>query len=78
MPGEDGHALIRKVRALGPADGGQTPAIALTAYGRPEDRAISISAGYDRHVVKPVDPSELGVVINTLTSQSLHTRAREG
>ena len=78
MPGEDGHALIRKVRALGPADGGQTPAIALTAYGRPEDRASSISAGYDRHIVKPVDPSELGVVINTLASQSLHTRAREG
>src|SRR6266849_3588399 len=74
MPGEDGYALIRKVRALGPSDGGQTPAIALTAYGRPEDRASSSSAGYNRHVVKPVDPAELGVVVNTLVAQSLNTR----
>jgi PAS domain S-box-containing protein len=66
MPGEDGYELIRKVRALGPTDGGETPAIALTAYGRPEDRVRSVSAGYNRHVVKPVDPTELSVLIHSL------------
>lgn len=71
MPGEDGYALIRKVRALGPSDGGQTPAIALTAYGRPEDRISSLSAGYNLHIVKPVDPAELGVVVSTLVARSL-------
>jgi CheY-like chemotaxis protein/anti-sigma regulatory factor (Ser/Thr protein kinase) len=78
MPGEDGYALIRKVRALGASDGGQTPAIALTAYGRPEDRVRSLSAGYNSHMVKPVDPAELGVVVNTLVAQSLNTRPTEG
>jgi CheY-like chemotaxis protein len=66
MPGEDGYELIRKVRALGPTDGGETPAIALTAYGRPYDRVRSVSAGYNRHVVKPVDPTELSVLIHSL------------
>jgi len=50
---------------------GQTPAIALTAYGRPEDRVRSLSAGYNRHVVKPVDPAKLGVVVSTLAARSL-------
>src|SRR5439155_14188428 len=61
MPGEDGYALIRKVRGLAGSDGGQIPAVALTAYGRPEDRVRSLSAGYSMHVAKPVDPVELGV-----------------
>ncbi len=43
MPGEDGYSLIRKVRALDGSDGGQIPAVALTAYGRPEDRVRSLS-----------------------------------
>ena len=70
MPGEDGYSLIRKVRALGVSEGGETPAIALTAYGRPEDRVRSLSAGYNRHVVKPVDPAELSVVVHTLAHAS--------
>jgi len=45
MPGEDGYSRIRRVRALDPAEGGRTPAVALTAYGRPEDRVRSLSAG---------------------------------
>src|SRR4030095_14826019 len=61
MPGEDGYSLIRKVRELGGSDGGQTPAVALTAYGRPEDRVRSLSAGFRMHVAKPVDPGELRV-----------------
>ena len=63
MPDEDGYALIRKVRALSPAEGGTTPAVALTAYGRPQDRLLALNAGYNMHVPKPVDPGELTVIL---------------
>jgi CheY-like chemotaxis protein len=59
MPGEDGYALIRKVRALGRDRGGHIPAIALTAYARAEDRVKAVSAGFMMHVAKPVEPVEL-------------------
>jgi signal transduction histidine kinase len=71
MPGEDGYSLIRKVRALDPAEGGRTPAVALTAYGRPEDRVRSLSAGFSMHVPKPVDPVELGVIVASLAGRSI-------
>jgi PAS domain S-box-containing protein len=70
MPGEDGYSLIRKVRELGGSDGGQIPAVALTAYGRPEDRVRSLSAGFSMHVAKPVDPVELGVIVANLAGRS--------
>ncbi len=66
MPGEDGHALIRRVRALDRAHGGDTPAVALTAYGRTQDRVRSLTAGYTMHVPKPVDPGELTTIIASL------------
>jgi signal transduction histidine kinase len=66
MPGEDGYTFIRKVRELDPAHGGKTPAIALTAYGRTEDRVRTLSAGYSMHVPKPVDPVELATIIASL------------
>ncbi|HZP42623.1 MAG TPA: response regulator [Candidatus Binatia bacterium] len=56
LPGEDGYALIRRVRALPPAAGGSVPAIALTAYARLEDRARALAAGYDAHIPKPIEP----------------------
>jgi CheY-like chemotaxis protein len=59
MPGEDGHTFMRRVRALGAAAGGDIPAVALTAYARPEDRAQALSAGFQLHIAKPVDPGEL-------------------
>jgi signal transduction histidine kinase/PAS domain-containing protein len=59
MPGEDGHTLIRRVRALGPEAGGDVPALALTAYVRPEDRAQAIRAGFQSHASKPLDPALL-------------------
>jgi CheY-like chemotaxis protein/anti-sigma regulatory factor (Ser/Thr protein kinase) len=59
MPGQDGYSLIRKVRSLGPEQGGKTPAVALTAFGRPEDRIRSLRAGFNLHLTKPVDPAEL-------------------
>ena len=70
MPGEDGYSLIRKVRALPPADGGDTPAIALTAYGRSQDRTRSLTAGFNMHVPKPVDPGELTTIVATVASHA--------
>jgi PAS domain S-box-containing protein len=69
MPTEDGYSLIRNVRALDPKKGGDTPAIALTAYARAEDRVNAIMAGFQHHVSKPVEPAELIAMIASLTSR---------
>jgi CheY-like chemotaxis protein len=70
MPGEDGYTLIRKVRALTPERGGKTRAVALTAFGRPEDRIRSLMAGFDIHVSKPVDPGELTAIVASLAGRA--------
>jgi len=59
MPGEDGYALIRKVRSLPPEKGGRVAALALTAYARTVDRVRALEAGFQMHVSKPVEPAEL-------------------
>jgi len=59
MPVQDGYDLIHKLRARGPGRGGDVPAAALTAYARAEDRLRALEAGYQTHLTKPVDPSEL-------------------
>jgi CheY-like chemotaxis protein len=66
MPDEDGYTVMRKVRALPPDKGGAIPAIALTAYGRAEDRVRALAAGFHMHVTKPIEPDELAVVILSL------------
>jgi CheY-like chemotaxis protein len=66
MPGEDGYEFIRKVRALPPEAGGRTPAAALTAFARAEDRTRALRAGYQTHVAKPVEPTELTAVVASL------------
>jgi PAS domain S-box-containing protein len=66
MPGEDGYEFIRRVRALRPEDGGRTPAAALTAFARSEDRTRALRAGYQTHVAKPVEPTELTAVVASL------------
>ena len=63
MPEEDGYTLIRKVRTLPAAQGGQIPAIAVTAYAGDKDRHEAISAGFQRHLSKPVIPDALVNVI---------------
>jgi CheY-like chemotaxis protein len=68
MPGEDGYAFIRKVRSLD-AEGGKVPAVALTAYGKAEDRHRATSAGFNMHVAKPVDPNELVTIVATLAGR---------
>jgi signal transduction histidine kinase/CheY-like chemotaxis protein len=69
MPEESGLSLIRKVRALAPERGGKVPAVALTAYGRAEDRIRTLSAGFSMHVPKPVDPAELTVIVASLAGR---------
>ena len=66
MPGEDGYALLRRVRALPAESGGRAPAIALTAYARAEDRMQALRAGYQMHVPKPVEMAELVAIAASL------------
>lgn len=69
MPGEDGYSLIKKIRALPAELGGHTPAAALTAYARVEDRMRVLRAGFQIHVPKPVDPAELVTVVASLAGR---------
>ena len=59
MPGEDGHVLLRKLRSLSAEQGGQVPAVALTAYATPADTARALAAGFNRHVRKPIASAEI-------------------
>jgi signal transduction histidine kinase len=70
MPGEDGYAFIRKVRARRTEQGGGVPAVALTAHGRSEDRARALSAGFQLHVEKPIEPGRL---VGSVASAAAHT-----
>ena len=74
MGGEDGYSLIAKVRALPPEEGGNTPAAALTAYARVEDRTRALRAGFQMHVPKPVEPMELVTVVANLAKRSAAKR----
>ncbi len=57
LPDDDGYGLLRRLRNL--PEGGRIPAIALTAYARPEDRARALAAGFRAHLPKPLDPASL-------------------
>ena len=59
MPGEDGYSLIRRVRALGAEQGGNVPAIALTALAGENDRQRVLAAGFQGYLSKPVDLDHL-------------------
>ncbi|MBA2961405.1 MULTISPECIES: PAS domain-containing protein [Ramlibacter] len=59
MPGMDGYELIRRLRRTPPAGGVRVPAIALTAFARPEDRQRALDSGFDAYLSKPVEPHEL-------------------
>ncbi|MFW6359094.1 MAG: ATP-binding protein, partial [Chroococcales cyanobacterium] len=69
MPIEDGYSLIAQVRALEASKGGSIPAVALTAYARAEDRLQALSAGYQLHIPKPVDPDQLTQLVANLASK---------
>lgn len=59
MPEQDGYMLIGRVRMLGEAQGGRTPAIAITAYAGRADQKRAIDAGFDAHFSKPIDIDKL-------------------
>jgi len=74
MPGEDGYELIRRIRSLPAEQGGRVPAAALTAYARSEDRRKALLAGYQSHVVKPVEPAELVTVVASIAGRTGQVR----
>ncbi len=69
LPREDGYELIRKVRSSPLEAIRQIPAIALTAYATEKDRELALSAGYQLHLVKPVEPSELIEAVERLAGK---------
>ena len=72
LPIQDGYELIREIRTLDtrPGNGRPVPAVALTAYARAEDRAKALSAGFEAHLAKPVDPHVLVETVAQLTGRS--------
>jgi PAS domain S-box-containing protein len=69
MPDMDGYEMMRKIRGLPAESGGRTPAVALTAYARTEDRLHALRSGYQMHVPKPVELAELVAVIASLAQR---------
>ena len=64
----DGYMLLRHIRSLRLEQGGQIPAIALTAYAGEIDRQQAIAAGFQRHLAKPVDPEAVVAIVTKLLS----------
>jgi PAS domain S-box-containing protein len=70
MPGEDGLALIQRIRRLDPTELGMIPAVALTAYASSTQRALALQAGFQAHIAKPFDYGDLVTVIAKLVGRS--------
>ncbi len=68
MPDEDGCSMLRRMRMLPPEAGGRTPALAITAYASPEDRARAELAGFAAYLTKPVDPRDLIAAVVQLSA----------
>jgi CheY-like chemotaxis protein len=68
----DGFALLAQVRALDAAAGATLPAIALTAFARPDDRVRALEAGFHAHIAKPVEPSELIAAVAAVLGAQAH------
>ena len=69
LPGEDGYSLIEKVRRLPAEEGGQIPALAVSAYVRDEDRSRAMAAGFQKHLAKPFEPSKLVAAVARLAGR---------
>ena len=79
MPGEDGFALIRGLRAAeGMREAPPLPAVALTAFARPEDRRAILEAGFDAHLAKPIEPEELLTTLHAMLRRAGRTAPAEG
>jgi signal transduction histidine kinase len=75
MPDESGYALIGRVRALSPEDGGAVPAAAMTAHGSREDRDRALAAGFQRHLPKPFQPADLFALVGDLAGRGALARS---
>jgi PAS domain S-box-containing protein len=69
MPGLDGYQFMRRMRAAEPKER-RVPALALTAFARPDDRKHAILAGYQAHLAKPFDMAELAIVVAGLVGRT--------
>jgi CheY-like chemotaxis protein len=69
MPFEDGYSLIRRVRALPAPDKKDIPAVAITAFARSEDKRRAFAEGFNVHVPKPVDLTQLLQVVTKLAKK---------
>ena len=69
LPDEDGYSLLKRVRALPLREGGQIPAVALTGFTREQDRQMAASAGFQRHLAKPIKIEELLSTLKHLVEQ---------
>jgi signal transduction histidine kinase/DNA-binding response OmpR family regulator len=69
LPGEDGFALVRRLRAAEPPLSA-VPAIALTAYAGASHRQAALAAGYNEHLAKPVEPGRLAMVVAALAARA--------
>ncbi len=72
LPIEDGYSLMARIRDLPSAEGGRTPAAALTAFAGPNDRLRALAAGFQVHLAKPVQTSELVVAVAGLAGRSIN------
>lgn len=70
MPEEDGYTLIRRVRELGVERGFWFPAVALTAYAQTRDKNRALSAGYQVHLSKPIEPAALVATVAELAGRT--------
>ena len=70
MPEMDGCMLIRQIRAMPPEQGGEIPAIALSAYASNADSKQALLAGFQKHIAKPVEPAQLIAVVATLIGRN--------
>ncbi len=70
MPEEDGFSLLRRARRAAMLRSRKLPALALTAYGRSEDRVRVLAAGFNLHLAKPADPTELVLAVASLVGRT--------
>jgi CheY-like chemotaxis protein len=75
LPDQDGYELIRQVRSLENAGHKIMPAVALTAYARPQDRDRALAAGFQLHIAKPVEPEAF---VNAVAELARRFRDRRG
>jgi signal transduction histidine kinase/DNA-binding response OmpR family regulator len=70
MPNEDGYSLIKRLRELESEHAKGIPAVALTAYATDEDRSLALSAGFQMHVAKPIEPESFVISLASVLGRS--------